>query len=114
MLVDVELHGRKDPIADIVSDGLQPIRDRLGSYICNHWNFLLFTDVECKHYIKLSDGNYYSGVCDNIDQFFEHSVGKEILKDPKRKFTVSFVHISKKNQPSEDGWRWHKWGALYW
>ena len=49
-------------------------------------------------------GSY--GVCDDVDQFFEHELGRWVL-DSERKFTVSF---SKVVNSEDDGWRWHKWG----
>lgn len=109
MLVDVELHGRKNPIIDIISNDIAPIRDRVGVYICNHWNFHYLFDTKCERYPELWDNNCY-GVCDNIDQFFDHSLGRKVVNDFCRKFVISFVHISKKNQPAEEGWMWNKWG----
>jgi hypothetical protein len=55
------------------------------------------------------DQEYYLGsygVCDSPEQLLSIY---DFDADP-RKFCISFVKIEKATQPSEYGWRWHKWG----
>jgi len=49
------------------------------------------------------------GVCDSVEQFLEHKLGKWIVESEKG-YVVSFSKIVKANQPDSGGWRWHKWG----
>lgn len=48
------------------------------------------------------------GVCDGPDNFM--AVYGDILSVPDRTFIVMLTPIVKANQPSDGGWRWHKWG----
>ena len=54
---------------------------------------------------KLSIASY--GVCDNPDQILEQCPE---LQDENRQFVITLTPVIKKNQSSEGGWRWHKWG----
>lgn len=48
------------------------------------------------------------GVCDDVAQVYKKY---PILKnDKKNAYCVSFCKIERKEQPSDGGWRWHKWG----
>lgn len=53
-------------------------------------------------------GHESNGVCDSPEQFME-KIGK-ILDTLPDEYVVGFDKISKKDQPPEGGWRWHKWG----
>jgi len=48
------------------------------------------------------------GVADSVEQVEE--IFFEKLKKSSRVFWVEYNHIYKNDQPSEGGWRWHKWG----
>lgn len=52
-----------------------------------------------------SEGEY--GVADNLEQILAH--GRSIVESPKE-FILSITPMKKSEQPSEGGWRWHKWG----
>lgn len=83
--------------------------DKMGLYSVSHFNFnhLLQQGViidEWPHFDEL--GAY--GVCDSPEQFMK-KVGEIVEKDPRR-LVVSFVEVRKADQPSDGGWRWHKWG----
>ena len=49
----------------------------------------------------------YYGVADNWEQVLK--VNKEFVKS-KDKFIMTFFTINRKDEPSDGGWRWHKWG----
>lgn len=48
------------------------------------------------------------GVCDNYYQILGRWY--EMLVESPRRFLISVSAIEKSNQPSQGGWRWHKWG----
>jgi hypothetical protein len=48
------------------------------------------------------------GVCDSPAQFM--ALAGDYLTQSPRAFAVSFTEISRAEQPSDGGWRWHKWG----
>ncbi len=48
------------------------------------------------------------GVCDSIKQF--NAKYLHLLEDSAESYCVAFVEVRKDEQPSEGGWRWHKWG----
>lgn len=48
------------------------------------------------------------GVADNIEQIKEHF--RKAIIHPTNKIVISITEIRKDEQPSEGGWRWHKWG----
>lgn len=48
-----------------------------------------------------------SGVCDTPEQVLAHV---PLLTTDPRRFIVFFTPVRKRDQPAEDGWRWHKWG----
>lgn len=48
------------------------------------------------------------GVCDSPTQFM-NKIGK-VLDQLPDEYVVGFTEVSKNEQPSEGGWRWHKWG----
>lgn len=51
-------------------------------------------------------GSY--GVADNIEQVLERY--KAVIDNPETKIIITAAPIQKDDQPSEGGWRWHKWG----
>ena len=56
---------------------------------------------------SLSEYGCY-GVADDIEQV-EEIFFRELEKS-QRVFWVEYMHIYRDTQPSEGGWRWHKWG----
>lgn len=52
-------------------------------------------------------GSY--GVCDNVEQLLVHY--PELEASTERKFVVCVTPIIRANQPTDGGWRWHKWGS---
>lgn len=48
------------------------------------------------------------GVVDSIEQF--RKLFEPLHRDAYRKFAVGFTLVTKESQPSDGGWRWHKWG----
>lgn len=51
------------------------------------------------------------GVVDSVEQFAER-FGAQLDND-ERDFIVTFTPMVKADQPSQGGWRWHKWGTYY-
>jgi len=116
-------------ILRVIGKGNDPTPKRLrrGAYLITHFSFnhclgrtVAFPDEardgdwleypEINPQDDLFGGEYAEyGVCDSPDQFFEHEVGK-FIEQSELKYVVSFSRISKRSQPSEGGWRWHKWG----
>ncbi len=121
MLINVELTRPVGDISTVLSALAEArgVKDRLpkkigkGLYLCNHWNFELYLggDRNWERYPEFAVGDeWFSayGVCDSPDQFME-KYGK-LLEDKPEWFVVSFVHIAKKDEDPQGGWRWHKWG----
>lgn len=96
-------------------------RLRRGVYTCGHWNFDMYMErrdgkrlpFEMRYPSFPGDydddtylGSY--GVCDTVDQFLQYAGGR--LHVPDRFFVVSLVEIRREHQPSNGGWRYHKWG----
>lgn len=116
-------------ILQVIGKGSDPKPKRLrrGAYLITHFSFnhclkntVAFPDEaangdwleypEINPQDGLFGGEYAEyGVCDSPDQFFEHEVGK-FIEQSELKYVVAFSKISKRSQPSEGGWRWHKWG----
>jgi hypothetical protein len=104
----------RDPISDIMADlgggqpGMRTIKQ--GFYELGHFNFdnLLETVHKIERWPEVKGLENSYGVCDSPEQFIKRY--EKILKASKRTFVVSFCCVEKKNQPSQGGWRWHKWG----
>ena len=83
----------------------------MGIFIIGSFNFdnLISNRIE-KYYEFEDEGRYLGayGVCDNIEQVKEKY--SKWINDPDLKFFISFAEVKKSDQPSEGGWRWHKWG----
>lgn len=81
---------------------------QIGVYQINHFNFnhLLKRD-SLEEYPEFSGWQCSYGVCDNLEQIFKEYPE---IQSSIRKFCISLTQISKATQPSEGGWRWHKWG----
>lgn len=70
------------------------------------YNFFLDT---AEHIAWFNDPEYHPdfGVCDEPEQVFEKWPH---LATSEKKFFVTFWPHSREQQPSQGGWRWHKWG----
>jgi hypothetical protein len=84
------------------------IKEKFNSFLCIRyidgkvdWDYL----KECEKKGIETKSNY--GICDNYQQVIDFYPE---LNDKNRKFVISLCKISKKNQPKNGGWRWHKWG----
>lgn len=75
-------------------------------YVCG-FNFEVMFKEECERYPELLGINCY-GICDNYEQLV-NKLPKKIL-DEGRDFVISLTSICRKDQPSRDGFRFHKWG----
>ena len=51
---------------------------------------------------------FHYGVADNALNIFEHH--PELSLFDERNFVVFMTEIRREDQPTFDGWRWHKWG----
>ena len=87
-----------------------------GVYISDY-SFQLYALERSNSYIKgpqfpTNDAAWYYGVCDGIENLLE--VIPELTSTSwcfaEREFVVLLHKIAKNDQPSEGGWRWHKWG----
>lgn len=79
-----------------------------GIYISNNAGLdnIIVRELVKDTFPELIDSSY--GVCDSPEQFLE--CYKDVLDNPERNYAVYLTPIKKKDQPSEGGWRWHKWG----
>lgn len=58
----------------------------------------------------MSDDNWTNcyGVCDDVQQLLDRC--PMLVNDPDREFAITLTEVRRDEQPSEGGWRWHKWG----
>ena len=93
------------PILEVISCG-KPSRElqtgiyEIGHFGMSNWPF------GYERGTKLSIAPY--GVCDTVDQIL--AACPELQADLKRQFVITVTPVVKNEQPSEGGWRWHKWG----
>jgi len=115
MLVDIPLKN-PDPMMNFILNAIgqnDPIREiHDGIYLCPHFNFsnCVGIKLECLPHIQISEDNYISacGVCDTIDQFRDQIASQ--LHESSKPYVCSLTKVTKAEQPSNGGWRWHKWG----
>lgn len=50
----------------------------------------------------------FYGICDNLEQVLEKY--KDKVKDPNKNYIVTLTPVLRSEQPSDYGWRFHKWG----
>lgn len=48
------------------------------------------------------------GVADDVDQVLKYY--KTYIDDKDRKFAIIITPVLRSEEPSDGGWRWHKWG----
>jgi hypothetical protein len=116
MLVDVNFSAGNSPIdrvLQMISEGNGPyIPERIGKgmYLCGHWSpdRLVDAPIRQRHLEDVYESpDYYEyGVCDHPEQ----AVRVLGLEYRPEKFFVTFVKLTRANQPPSGGWRWHKWG----
>lgn len=70
------------------------------------FNFDHFIKNNCED--KIIDEWVKYGVCDNYEQILEKY--KNILNNPNKNFVIGLSTVERDGQPSDGGWRWHKWG----
>jgi hypothetical protein len=122
MLIDLDLKTPGDPIFAILTELTEPDkpfveRRSQGIYEINHFNFDMVLEASLgqpidvvdfeKAYPEFGDDFNCYGVCDNYQQILDQC---SELQNPNRKFIISVTKVSRSDQPSEGGWRWHKWG----
>lgn len=64
-----------------------------------------FIEINCDESV-LEEIAY--GVCDSYQQVME--MYPELITDADHKYVILLSSVYKSDQPSEGGWRWHKWG----
>lgn len=111
MLVDVTTQAPTGPMQQIL-DSIGSERDQghpgTGLYIVGHWNFEMLIGEPHEKYPELPGVLDAYGVCDSPEQWAK--VYAHVVNDQDRRFVVSFVKLEKRNEASDGGWRWHKWG----
>jgi hypothetical protein len=114
MLIDPKFAEQPDStlgkILQVIANerGTNPIRIGQGLYQIGHWNFVDLLEGKWGSYPGLPGDHNAYGVCDSPDQFMK--VLGPVLAIGPRQYVVSFVQLKKADEPSEGGWRWHKWG----
>lgn len=112
MLINVK--NRRDSVHDqilsVIGQGGENVVTQEGIYICPSFSFGNQILENHEAYPKFDDNYEYGpyGVCDNVEQVLERY--KQWLELPGRKFCISFTKVTKSEQESQYGWRWHKWG----
>ena len=76
---------------------------RHDGYMCNFDGFI---EERCEN--EINDRYVKYGVCDNYEQVLEKY--KDILNDTDKNYVIGMCTIDREKQPTEGGWRWHKWG----
>lgn len=113
MLIDVQtdgnVNGRGVILAIIAKGNSGSEQIDKGFYQIKHFsfNFICTTPIK-EEWPEIEGVESAYGVCDSPYQF-KMRYGNN-LEFSSRKFCVSFTEIVKSEQPSEGGWRWHKWG----
>lgn len=109
MLVNFEKNSNEINDFYEIEEYFYKIKD--GIYRTNDSDFNAEYGIDLLTNYKIKDERYkmseYYGVCDNEEQvLIEHSeiVTSDLL------YCVLMTPVYKKDQSSEYGWRWHKWG----
>jgi hypothetical protein len=89
---------------------------RIGRGIYDHCGFNLRNSINKSgvvDYMEQADHDEFPefGVVDSVAQFLE-LFGDAIDAAPEH-YAVGFTEVRRAAQPSEGGWRWHKWGQYY-
>lgn len=109
MLIDDNSVLAGDPIMKMVgmiNGNIEPdARLQQGIYLVGHFGSSSFLS-DYDQYPDLGEFGSY-GVCDGVENLLSKVT---VLQDEKRKFVVTLTSVKRANQPSDGGWRWHKWG----
>lgn len=82
-------------------------------YDVNQPDYVIDPSQKLIDYEIMENGIYHFfpyGVCDNYKQIIERDEDAIACVNSDEHFIIVLCKISKKNQPDEGGWRWHKWG----
>jgi hypothetical protein len=107
MLIDESAVLQIDPILAMVGSfqgNNSNTRLQQGVYQISHFGSSHFLR-HYEHYPELTIEPY--GVCDTVEQIL---AACPELQDADRRFVLTVTPVRKSHQPSEGGWRWHKWG----
>ena len=91
-------------IGSINGNGDSNRKIQTGIYEITHFGSSSFLE-DYESYPDLSINSY--GVCDDYQQILDQCPE---LQDENRKFVITLTAIIKALQPSDGGWRWHRWG----
>lgn len=74
------------------------------------WGDTLFVDGKFVPNPDFKEGMKKSryGIADDVEQIKKHFEFE--VNDLDKKFIIEVTPVYKKDQPSDGGWRWHKWG----
>ena len=115
MLADVRLGDSGLPAAIHELMGINPAKVATGLYINCEFNFHNAVNRDEWDSLYMFDDSEEDipayGVVDSLAQFVELFGVK--LCASKHGYAVGFTEVKKSEQPSEGGWRWHKWGEYY-
>lgn len=118
MLIDEPSILRGDPILNMVSlinnRSERTLHLKTGVYQIGHFGSSDFLRRNYEAYpsfdLKLGEHDWFGsyGVCDNIEQLL--FTCPELEASDTRKFVITLTPITRIDEPSSGGWRWHKWG----
>lgn len=113
MLVDVVLQDNQigKMIAAIGGYSTETIKLGTGLYEIGHFNFDHSIGNDINEYPDFKGDDEYLGpygVCDEPEQVLQKY--DKWLNGTEKNYCVSFTKLTKKGQPEQGGWRWHKWG----
>lgn len=94
-------------VLSLIGQGGQAEKIETGIFISPSFSFGNLIVNNKNEYFDFDNLGAY-GVCDSIEQVKEKY--SKWLEDSKLRFCISFKKVTKAEQPSEGGWRWHKWG----
>ena len=118
MLVDITLNSsdktKKEMLGlvKVINDDSDIKRYQKGVYIIGHFNFEYEIEEKIEEYDDIEDCDTKGlidrpyGVCDTPEQL----LNIYDFEKNERKLVIALTPIYKKDQPPEEGWRWHKWG----
>lgn len=99
------LTGQSDAVLGL-QKGIYQVSHFGSSSLLRGWeHYPEFPDIDTDEGAQYRAGR---GVCDNVKQLLAHYPE---LENSERQFVVTLTSIHRESQPSDGGWRWHKWGA---
>ena len=79
-----------------------------GVYRHDGFKFNFDSFIEDNTFDTLTDKWVTYGVCDSYEQVLE--LYENLLSDPDKNYVIGLSTVRRKDQSSDGGWRWHKWG----